>query len=228
MRGLNPTPNQRRAEGVMARVEWARAASARVPPVGEPVLEFEARNAGGRTPIVAHASPGGRWLVWQVDAEAPATLLLHDARLDGVGACSAALEFAAPLLPRVGAQETQSGWELAALSADGALHVVVVCHEGAPLAAQLASGTAVHTLPLAAAWERLGEPTCLNSAFGDLFRSTEKRGSTQMHSITGEERSCGGLPGCSRRSRRQVAPGGSGVGGVGAGLKGADLGGLIP
>ena len=130
MRGLNPTPNQRRAEGVMARVEWARAASARVPPVGEPVLEFEARNAGGRTPIVAHASPGGRWLVWQVDAEAPATLLLHDARLDGVGACSAALEFAAPLLPRVGAQETQSGWELAALSADGALHVVVVVESG--------------------------------------------------------------------------------------------------
>jgi hypothetical protein len=173
----------------------SRAPTLRVAGGGPVVLPAAPRAAAGAAarpdaqgPVVAGAAHDfGRALVWRTAAAAPA--VLHLTELDvvsGSGAaaeCEARLEFGAPLLPLVatGGVSDGGGPLLAALTADGVLHVLrladgaAAAAPGAPrpaLRARLAAPGALRAAALAPAFERLGAPTALLALGGLLCVGT--------------------------------------------------------
>ena len=142
-----------------------------------PVVRVPDAGGSGSLPFARAAGPaagasragqhsrGAATLVWQLDEEAPTTLRLQAFSLDGDGEQGqlAALQFSAALLGQVSCLDAAQGTQLAALTADGLLHLVTVPADlqRQPLSRVLAARGAVRSLPLASHFQRLGTPSCV-------------------------------------------------------------------
>ncbi|GAB4820336.1 hypothetical protein N2152v2_007382 [Parachlorella kessleri] len=174
-------------EVVIARLDKSKVPAVPVPG-GEPVLQLRpATSTAGkvRTPPLSSVI---RDTLWQLDAAAPQELLLVEYGFStDWEETSARVAFGAPLLPSIGAAVSAEGSLLAAVTADGALHLLHVpaglqqarggsgaAGRRASMAAALRQAGAVRSVQLAPAWVRAGTPTAVLMVDGHACVGTDQ------------------------------------------------------
>lgn len=154
----------------------------------QPVLQFpDVTSSAGRAAVHAQSTATSNTL-WVLDAAAPQELLLLEYGFAADWEDTAArLCFGAPLLPRIGCGVVGGGaTQFAAITADGALHVITAPaglqqqqQQGGrrpSLAAALAAEGGVRSLQLGQHFLRLGAPTTVHFVAGHVCVGTDQGG----------------------------------------------------